>query len=104
MKNTTLSWTIGVGMTATARRSWSTRHRSLPSVARTPTAAVCVCVMYCRTPPTSAATIDAYPAASVTSSDCHTFLPVFLSRASIVPLLPPGVQMSLSPSIRTDSL
>src|SRR5262245_46291583 len=79
------------------------RHRSLPSVARTEQALCMVWVTYCRTPPPSDTTSEAYPAPSFKSSDRHRTLPVILSRAATAPLFPPGVQTTLSPSIRTDS-
>src|SRR5688572_19505425 len=74
-----------------------------PSLARMPYTPALVAVMYCRSPPTSAAMIETYSAASVKSVDRQTVSPVFLFRQAIAPSAPPGVQSRWSPSIRTDS-
>jgi len=90
-------------MTATPFPPSGSDQSRLPSLARTATVPLLNMVTYCRTPPTSIGTSDTYSAASVTSVARQTVLPVFLSRATIAPSLPPGVQTRWSPSIRTDS-
>ena len=60
-------------------------------------------VTYCRTPPPSEMTGEAYPAPSGPAA-FQMVSPVFLLRATIMASLPPGVQTSLSPSTRGDSL
>src|SRR4051812_44201801 len=62
-----------------------------------------LCCTYCRTPLASVTTADENPAVSSRSLHCHTTSPVFLFSATIPPL-DPGVQITLSPSTRGDSL
>src|SRR5439155_4966274 len=78
-------------------------HRTVPPSAATPKTLRSVICTYCRTPPIPAGTIEQYAAESVKSFVRHTVFPLFLSSARIVPLGPPGVQTTLSPSTRTDS-
>src|SRR5689334_11696401 len=81
----------------------SARQRTLPESAATPTTLASVSWTYCRTPPISAGTREEYAALSVKSVVRQTTSPLFLLSARIVPLGPPGVQTTLSPSTRTDS-
>src|SRR5947209_5447879 len=97
----------------------SHRHRSLPVDASTPTSALAVSCTYCRWPSKSMAMAEAYaapgpprpprgppdPPLAEASGTGHfqIVLPVALSRATIVASVPPGVQITLSPSTSGDS-
>src|SRR5579872_4204969 len=61
---------------------------------------------YCLTPAASEMTVEAYPEplpAPPGTAHFQMVSPVFLLRATRVASLPPGVQISLSPSTRGDS-
>src|SRR5688572_8850440 len=79
-------------------------HISLPSEARSPTAALPVNPMIVRTPPTSAATQEEYPAGSLNSLLVQMGFPVILSSATMLAPSPPGVTIKRLPSTRGDSL
>src|SRR5690242_16617506 len=98
---TSLFLNTGVAMTAVSPWRWA-RQRTLPSSASTPATLSPVSWMYWRLPPISTWIGDEYAAESVQSLVLHICCPVFLFRASSVPFGPPGVQITLSPSTRTD--
>src|SRR5262245_35405977 len=82
----------------------SNRQRNLPSLAATAITPLPRKWTYCLTPPPSATIAEPYAAEPLLSiSDCQITSPVFLLRATIAAFGPPGLQMSVSPSIRTDS-
>ena len=104
VKNTLLFEKIGVATFARPFAAFGYRNISLPSDARTPTPADAVNVMYVRTPCTSAAMTDEYPAGSLRSFDVQTVFPVILSSFTMPAPGPPGETMTCGPSTSGDSL
>ncbi len=91
-----------MGMTGMRCDNLSYFQRRLPSLASTPTTPPDSSCTYCRTPPALLMTTEEYPGVSEWSLFQMTS-PLVLSRAMMA-LLPPGVQMSLLPSIKGDSV
>src|SRR5262245_20899864 len=81
------------------------RHSTLPVFASTDTTPLRRNVTYCFTPPASSGTIEEYSAESFPSTGAfQSTSPVFLLSATSVASLPPGLQITLSPSTKTDSV
>src|SRR5260370_37319112 len=97
---------MGVGMFAVLRPSRSYFHRNRPSSAATPTTPAARSWTYWRMPPTSATTMEEYPAVGSSTGAAHFQMtaPVVLFSATRIASLPPGVHTSFSPSTRGDSV
>src|SRR5262245_4648713 len=91
-------------MLAPGSATFGYSQRNLPVLASTPTTPFRRNVTYCRTPPASIGMMDEY-SASPPPGTAHfqTTSPVNLLRAASVASLPPGVQITRSPSTSTDS-
>src|SRR5688572_5335854 len=93
---------MGVGITA-VRPGQLVFQRIFPSLGAMPTMLCMVIWTYCGTPLMVAGMIEEYCASSVKSLVCQTSAPEVLLNAATVPCGPPGVQITLLPSTRSDS-
>src|SRR5258706_8810983 len=80
-----------------------TCQRTLPSDALMPARFSWVRTMYCRFPAISAGHRDVYSAASFSSELCQTRSPVAFLSATTLPLDPPQMNTTLSPSSSGES-
>src|ERR1022692_1960733 len=93
---------MGVAMLAVPLATRSYRHRSLPLPRSRPMAASAVKTTTLREPPASYTIGDEYAAQPL--CDCHSSLPLILSRATTAAPGPPGVTTTRSPSTSGDDL